>query len=621
MQEWQLVEPSQIAALGRRVADWPAVVLDLEATGTEPYLGDKPVGIGVGNYADEKQYYLPTEGLNPHDLRPLIEPLQTSELIGHNIKYDLHMSTFLGWKGTQEMLFDTMVMGRIWSREDHPQLGLKEMAAQVLGYEYQDPETVLLVKKGRVDKVPLPRLAKYCCEDVWCTRELYRFFKRALSPEQLKLFQKECLVTRDLYDLERRGQLIDLDYLEKLSGLVRERQELLIHSISKEAESEAFNPNSSQQVGRLMEKLGIPPVSKTPTGAASWDRENLLSVAKEHPVALDLARYVALTYIRSNMITRCENTVAAGFRALHGTFQQTAVTGRLRSSGPNRQNDPPGWLQFSGDDVLTWAEGAAAKEKEFSIERLFIARPGYVLVSSDYRQIEMYVLGFYMKDPVFFKWLASGNVHAAVAADVWGDAEKFYDAGKTFNFAMVYGTGDKANAIRLKLVPKHVSETGHQIRNFRCDNCGYSALDHTAEMRKQYFARMPGYPKFQRRVMRLLNRDGFVSNVYDREYWIDPDRAYVAVNYLSQGSAGDFVKQRMPATREFRKQNGIYILKTTHDDFVFEVPKESMGALPELLLILAESPFGRKLELDVEYSTTSMVDMKPWTGELAHATR
>lgn len=611
--EWQVVRPDQIVALAERVAAWPAAILDLEATGVEPYLGDKPIGIGLGSLAEERQYYLPlgpaerpagewseSDRLNPLDLHPLVAALERLPIVGHNVKYDLHMLALLGWCGEQESFYDVMVLGRIWSKEDRPQLGLKELGVAVLGYDYADPDVVKLVKQGKAQKVPTADLAHYCCEDVWLTRELYLYFKKVLPPELLKLFAMECRVSRDLFDIEQCGQLIDQEYLQHLAEETEEGKRRFLAPIHAVA-GENFNPRSAPQKQELMKSLGIAPVAWTPTGAASWDKEALLEVRGQHPVALELARYNSLAYIESNMIERCRETVAAGFDALHGTWIQTAVTGRLRSGGPNRQNDPHGWLQFGeaspdGDDVLVWVGDARAAEREFSIERLFVARPGHVLFNLDYRQIEMYVLGFYMDDPVFNRWLASGNVHAAVAAEVWGDAEEFYERGKTFNFAMVYGTGDEANARRLK-----------------------RSLEEVQEYRRQYFARMPGYPRLMRKVRRKLARDGCLENVYGRTYWLEEDRAYVGVNYLCQGSAGDFVKFRLPATRELRRQAGIHVLKTTHDDFTLEVPRENVGVLPDLLRQLAESPFGRSLEMDVEWSAASMVEMRPWNGEVPDA--
>ena len=161
-----------------------------------------------------------------------------------------------------------------------------------------------------------------------------------------------------------------------------------------------------------------------------------------------------------------------------------------------------------------------------------------------------------------------------------------------YNFATVYGQGDKSRAQIL--------------------GC---TLAESQQYREDYAARMPGHRKLLRKVERLLWQNQFITNMYGREYWLEPQLAYVGVNYLCQGSAGDFCKFRIPATRELRRQMGAHTVLTTHDDIAFEVPLDSIGGLPDLVEELRKSPFGRNLELNMEYSKESLVQLHP-LGEL-----
>ncbi len=214
---------------------------------------------------------------------------------------------------------------------------------------------------------------------------------------------------------------------------------------------------------------------------------------------------------------------------------------------------------------------------------------------ADYRQIEMFVLGYFIKDPTFTRWLDSGNVHAAVAMDVWGakeddeDFQKYYDMGKIFNFANVYGQGIKALA----------EEHGWELEEAK----GYQ---------QDYFNRMPGHKRYLALVKKALRRDGFVTNEFGREYYGDPNIAYKIVNYIVQGSSGDHVKFKLPETRTIRQQMKCHTVNTTHDDFVFEIPYENIDGLPDLLAVLRKSPFKRDLELDVEWSPDNLVELRPW---------
>ena len=593
--QWQVVKPQQIPALAAKAEAWGCVLLDTETTGANPYLGARPIGLGLGPFDEEKYYYLPLLNLNELDVAPIIRVLERKNLMGHNIKFDLHMLRTLGWHPEPQTSFiDTIVMARLWATEEHPQLGLKELSKQIFNYEYEDPQVVKIAKAGKLAEIDPALAGHYCCEDLWLTKRLYKWLKAELPLSLLKLFTREIQLTRDLFEMECRGILIDQEYLGfAVERLDRELQDLL-QRISSATDMPKFNPRSPDQLKVLMNTLNIKPVRSTPPsvrkpqGDVSWNRDALMAVRAKHPVAMLVAKQRALAYQRSGTIARCLDYINAGNQELHFEFKNWGtVTGRLSGDG---QQLPKGWLQFgsvdeSGEEVLVWAKGP---EQEFSLRRLLRPRPGHMLFKADYGQIEMFVLGSYMHDPTFTAWLDSGNVHAAAALEIWGDAEEYYARGKVYNFATVYGQGDKSRAKSL--------------------NC---TLAEAAQYREDYNLRMPGHKRFLRRVERLLQRDGYIENVYGRRYYLDSHLAYKGVNYACQGSAGDFVKFKLPETRKLRQQIGMHMLITTHDDFVPEIPEENIKYLPDWLAELRKSPFGRDLELDVEYSRDSLVQLHP----------
>ena len=585
--KWQVVAPSLIPKLAQRLAGSKAIVLDVESDDLDWEQGTKPFSVGLSTFEEEKYYYLPLDGLNELDLRPLFDVLEEKPLMGHNIKFDLHMLKQIGWRGTQGSFLDTIVMARLWSKEDKPRLGLKDLAWEIFNFEWPDEKIVRAIKGGKGSRLDPRDAGLYCCTDVWMTKQLYKYFKEHLDHSVLRLFLRETQLTRDLYDIEDRGICIDQEYLEQATEHIDRELATLLAGITKAAGTESFNPGSSPQKRELMDKLGIEPVKMVKTGP-SWDRPSLLAVRSQHPVALQLAKYAALSYQRNGMIQRAID--AKGI--LHGEFKNWGtITGRLSS---NMQQMPKGWLQFGeaeakGAEVLVWATGEKAIEKDFSIRRLIRPRDGHVLVMADYKQIEMFVLGYYMKDKTFTAWLDSGNVHAAAAEDVFGDPVRDYDKGKVYNFATVYGQGDEARAKAL--------------------NC---SIELSKAYKKKYDKKMPGHKKFLRRVAGLLRKNGYAENVFGRQYWDEPNMAYRVVNYLCQGSAGDNVKFKLPETRELREQIGCNVLTTTHDDFVIEIPEENVPMLPEWLHELRNSPFKRKLELDSEYSRTSLVELSPF---------
>lgn len=588
---WQVIEPNEVSAFAEDMRSWKAAVVDVETDGLDIRLGAKVRGIGLNDFYSEEYYYLPIQHLSPLQLRSILDPLERIRLINHNIKFDLHALTKLGWKGKQEAFYDVIVLARLWAQEEHPQLGLKELGEQIFGFQYPDSKIVASIKAGKIDELPIQDVAHYCCTDLWLTKKLYLWFKKKLPASLLHLFVKETELTKDLFDMENLGVYIDQEYVEEAAKLLDDEVAAIKQRMKEISGNQDFNPGSAPQKRILMEKFGIRPVKMAKEGA-SWDREALLKVRHKHPFALDMAKYGAMTYQRNGFIERALTHVRAGSPAMYGEFKNWGtVTGRL--SG-DLQQLPKGWLQFGdantvGEEVLVWASNKEAKERNFSLRRIFKPRPGHVLIKADYNQIEMYVLGFYMQDRTFNRWLESGNVHRAVAIEIWGDGEKYYDRGKVYNFGTVYGQGNKRRAEAL--------------------NC---TEDEAKEYRRQYDQRMPGYRKLLRKIERLLERDGYIENVYGRRYHLDPDVAYRGVNYLCQGSAGDYVKFKLTDNREIVRQIGMSMLMTTHDDFIAEMPEENLSLVPEWLQALRPSPFGRNLEVEPEYSFDNLVELHPY---------
>lgn len=595
--------PDKLPALTQRMQGWDAIVIDTETTSVEVWQPAIDVlGIGFAPLAGDEHYYVPINhheiALNPLDLRPMLEVLERKPLIGHNIKFDLHVIDLLGWQPQQEQFMDVIVAARLYAIDEHPTLTLDYLSETILKYKY-----VVDLKRfrNRLRDFSINDVGTYCLEDVYVTKMLYLWFREHLAPRLLDLFVRECQLTRDLYDMERRGILVDEEYLSQAEQKLNSSSGDLLGEIRALAHAPAFNPRSPKQVQQLMTGAGIQPVAYSDrTAKPSWDREALLLVRDQHPVAMALAKYRGLMYQRSGMVQRCRDACATGEPVLHFDFKNWGtVTGRM--SG-NSQQMPKGWLQLGaegvGEDVLVWAEGEAAQERDFSVRRLLRPRPGYIFVVADYRQIEMYVLGFYLNDPTFTRWLESGNVHAAVALEVWGVGsddpryQTYYARGKEYNFAMVFGLGNKALALRLGCTEQEATQ-----------------------YREDYFSKMPGHTKFLRRIKDTLQQREYVHDFYDRRYYIDPNLAYKGVNYIVQGSSGDYVKFQLPATRALRRQLDYHVLNTTHDDFVLEVPLDNLKGLPDLLHALRQSPFGRELELDVQQSKVSLVDMESWEAQ------
>jgi len=183
--------------------------------------------------------------------------------------------------------------------------------------------------------------------------------------------------------MERRGVLVDTQFLRALSqeaAVAIAELETVIHEMS----GSVFNIGSPKQLATvLFEKLGLPVIRKTKTGA-STDADVLEALAASHPVPSKILEYRSLTKLKGTYLDALPGLVNPRTGRLHTTYNQAvAATGRLSSSDPNLQNIP-----------IRTPMGRRIREA-------FVAPPGRVLLSADYSQIELRVLAHFSGDPSF----------------------------------------------------------------------------------------------------------------------------------------------------------------------------------------------------------------------------
>ena len=104
-----------------------------------------------------------------------------------------------------------------------------------------------------------------------------------------------------------------------------------------------------------------------------------------------------------------------------------------------------------------------------------------------------------------------------------------------------------------------------------------------------------------------MEQRGYIFNRFKRRYWVDPNRAYVGVNYLVQGSSADIVKNRMNACAKWLRENDCEsrMLTQVHDEMIFEIAEEEESWVPFKLKEIMEE---RQIDtfLPVELSRGAM---------------
>ena len=199
-----------------------------------------------------------------------------------------------------------------------------------------------------------------------------------------------------LAEMEQAGMLVDLDALTHFGEQLKTGIAALQGEIWSMAGQE-FNLNSTQQLGKVLFEEHGP-------AAGEEDQNGLLHQrggAGKAPGAAPHHRPhsgvpPADQAQLAPMSTGLSKVIAADGR-IHTCFQNTVTaTGRLSSTEPNLQNIP----------VRT--------ELGAQIRKMFIARPGWVLVDADYSQIELRLLAHMAGDEKMIESFRAGeDIHAA----------------------------------------------------------------------------------------------------------------------------------------------------------------------------------------------------------------
>jgi len=397
-----------------------------------------------------------------------------------------------------------------------------------------------------------------CAEALWNLRPVLE--KELQQQEMMELYQDvELPLCSVLYRMEKAGVAIDREQLEQFGAMLEQRIadcESLIFSYS----GDSFNINSTKQLGELLlEKLGLPPVKKTKTGY-STNAEVLEKLKGKHPIIPAIMDYRMLTKLKSTYADGLIKVIGEDGR-IHTTFQNlVTATGRLSSTEPNLQNIP----------VRT--------DLGAEIRKMFIPKPGYVLVDADYSQIELRVLAHIAGDETMRNAFAGGmDIHTATAAQVFGvPADSVTPLqrrhAKAVNFGIVYGISEFSLA----------------------EDIGVSRYEAKAYI-DSYLANYQGVRDYMKKVVEDAREAGFTQTIYGRRryipelkssnYMVRQGAERIALNTPIQGTAADLIKLAMvevdKALAEYYPE--AKLLLQVHDELIVECPETIAAQVAELV--------------------------------------
>ncbi|WP_025918023.1 DNA polymerase I [Herminiimonas sp. CN] len=563
------------AALERWLATISAAALtslDTETTSLEP-MQARLVGIslccvaGIAAYIPLAHCYqdapsqLSTEFVLSR-LKPWLEDAGQKK-VGQNLKYDSHVFANHG-VALRGIRHDTLLESYVF--ESHKSHDMDSLALRHLNHKTISFADVCGKGAAQIcfDQVEIERAAEYAAEDADITLQLHQ----AMWPEVEAdagltfVYEKIELPTAvTLQKIERNGVLIDAELLGRQSNELGRRM-LELEQKAYALAGQPFNLNSPKQLGEIFfDKLQLPVVKKTPSGAPSTDEEVLQKLAEDYPLPKVLLEYRGLAKLKSTYTDKLPKMVNLQTGRVHTNYAQAvAVTGRLASNDPNLQNIP-----------IRSVEGRR-------IRAAFIAPAGSVIVSADYSQIELRIMAHISGDANMLRAFAEGeDIHRATAAEIFGvtplevsSEQRRY--AKVINFGLIYGMSAFGLA-------------------------GNLGIERAAAQQyiDRYFARFAGVKRFMDDTRLEAKSRGYVETVFGRRLWLPeinspngPRRQgaeRAAINAPMQGTAADLIKLSMVAVQDWLEQGRMAskMIMQVHDELVLEVPQAELATVRDRL--------------------------------------
>ena len=362
-----------------------------------------------------------------------------------------------------------------------------------------------------------------------------------------------------LKEMENNGILVDKDALIAYGDMLKEKIAIVEKEVYELAGTQ-FNINSPKQLGEvLFGQMGLPGGKKTKTGY-STSADVLEKLAPKHPVVGKVLEYRQLTKLNSTYADGLLQYISDDGR-IHGKFNQTiTATGRISSTEPNLQNIP------------------IRMELGSRIRQVFIPKPGFVFLDSDYSQIELRILAHMSGDEnLIAAYNSDEDIHKITASQVFNTpleqvTKTQRSNAKAVNFGIVYGISSFGLSQDLSISKKEA-----------------------AMYIEKYFETYPKVHEFLEELVSSAKKNGYSVTMFNRRRPIPElassnfmQRSFgerVAMNAPIQGTAADIIKLAMIGVYHKLKELGLQsrLILQVHDELLIETAKDEVELVRNIL--------------------------------------
>ena len=399
------------------------------------------------------------------------------------------------------------------------------------------------------------------CYNAYTAARAYRVLEQRLEDEDMAgLYENiEKPLVYALKEMESNGILVDKEGLIAYGDMLKEKIAVVEKEVYELAGTQ-FNINSPKQLGEvLFGQMGLPGGKKTKTGY-STSADVLEKLAPEHPVVGKVLEYRQLTKLNSTYADGLLQYIGEDGR-IHGKFNQTiTATGRISSTEPNLQNIP------------------IRMELGSRIRQVFIPKPGFVFLDSDYSQIELRILAHMSDDEnLIAAYNSDEDIHRITASQVFNTplnevTKAQRSNAKAVNFGIVYGISSFGLSQDLSISKKEA-----------------------AKYIEKYFETYPKVHEFLNGLVSSAKEKGYSVTMFKRRRPIPElsssnfmQRSFgerVAMNAPIQGTAADIIKLAMIGVYHKLKELGLKskLILQVHDELLIETAKDEVDIVKSIL--------------------------------------
>lgn len=540
-----------------------SLAFDFETTGLKARAGAKAFLMGMCLDGTLYAYFF-TGGLREADVMRRLFSNPRVKYLAHNAKFE--MSFLLEQWGVE-------LLGHAWCTEtmarvqynNHRSYSLQACAERIGETKY--PPMLAWLKKNGHDKyhaAPHDIIIPYVLQDArlsWLLyqdqRDTFREWHKSDTPPA-GLVMLEMRTTKNLFKMEYGGILFDVDYATKALEYEKDRAKKAKEEFSK-LTGVSF-VDSGKCLAPVFTTHGIP-FGKTEAGGPSFNAK-ALAQTPDHPIVQAI---IAYRDANKRVSSYWENMLAMQHegRLYFEVRQAGAATGRFSIIDPAAQ---------------TWPDDSEDPTCAYPIRRAFPAPPGCLIVSMDYKGMELRFGVDQVEDHRMIELIQTGaDLHQRIA----DSANVARNLGKRGRFLRQYGGGVEKMSESLN-IPMPVATR----------IC--KALDNES----------PPLRDYGRGLIRSLRGVGaYGNNWMGRRYYFDRGFEYKYPNYWNQGGCSEILRVAIDDITDFLEKNAhptTRIAIPIHDELVFYWDERDMHLLaPVRDLMIKAYRVKKHLEMDV----------------------